>query len=275
MSLSSQPVDLESALDELFATPLDMFTSKRNMLTKQLKGSAAAAVKAVKKPNLAAWATNEVARKHPDEVAQLFSVTDKLRRAQRRVLSGGKANELRAATDERNKTVNRLGKLAEKILRDSGHGASAATLQGVADSFMAVASDPEGAELLRRGRLQRELEPSTVIDVGGGLTLVEDHEEATDRRSSSRGEASKLLEARRIVSELRGSVKEARGAFKEADRSAERLLRDAEEVERKAKAAGEEAEFARRAADARRAEAEEAEQRLKAAEAALSELEES
>ena len=32
---------------------------------------------------------------------------------------------------------------------------------------MAVASDPKGAELVRRGRLTRELEPAAFVDVSG------------------------------------------------------------------------------------------------------------
>jgi hypothetical protein len=265
-------MDLERALDELYAAPIEGFTAKRNELVKELAGSDAGLVKALKKPNLAAWATNQLARKHPDEVNEIFTVTDKLRHAQRRVLSGGKATDLRKATDERNKVVNRLCGLAEKLLVTAGHGASASTLQAVADSLMAVASDDEGAELLRKGRLTRELEPSPFIDVSG-LTLVESPSDGGDAADEAEPDLSRLHEARRLVSESRGAVKETRAAYKEADREAERLTRAAEEAERRAKAAHEEAEFARRAADARKAEAEEAEQRLAASEAALRDLE--
>ena len=91
------------------------------------KGRASGEIKALKKPNLAAWAVNQLARKHPDEVEAIFDVTEKLRHAQRRVLSGGKATELRKATDERNKVVGQLKKLGAKILRDAGSTASASS----------------------------------------------------------------------------------------------------------------------------------------------------
>ena len=265
-------MDLEKTLDELYAAPIEAFTAKRNELAKQLSGADAGFVKGLKKPNLAAWACNQLARTHPDEVNEVFVVTDKLRHAQRRVLSGGKATELRKATDERNKVVGLLTKLAEDVLIDAGHGASASTLQAVTDTFMAVASDQDGAELLRKGRLARELEPSAFIDVSG-LTLVESPSDEDDATDGAEPDLSRLHEARRLVSESRGAVKDASAAYKEADREAERLTRDAEEAERRAKAAREEAEFARRAADARKAEAEEAEQRLAASQAALSDLE--
>jgi hypothetical protein len=265
-------VDLETALDELYAVGIEAFTAKRNELAKQLSGADAGAVRALKKPNLAAWAVNQLARRHPDEVAEVFAVTDKVRHAQRRVLSGGKATDLRKATDERNKVVGRLTSLAEKLLVAAGHGASASTLQAVTDSLMAVASDDEGAERLRKGRLERELEPSAFIDVSG-LTLVESPSDEEEAGTHAEPDLSRLHEARRLVSESRGAVKDATAAYKQADREAERLTRAAEEAERRAKAAHEEAEFARRAADARKAEAEEAEQRLVASQAALSDLE--
>lgn len=266
-------MDLDRALNELFGAPLEGFTARRNALAKELSGADARTVKELKKPNLAAWAVNQVARQHPDDVQQVFDVTDKLRHAQRRVLSGGKATDLRSATDERNKVVGRLTKLAEKILGQAGHGASTSTLQAITDSFMAIASDDEGAEQLRKGRLSRELEPSAFIDVSG-LTLVESP--ADDDPGTAAGpehDSTRIQEARRLLSEARAGVKEAKEAFKEADREAERVARAAEEAERKATAAREEAEFARRAADARKAELEEAENTLAATQSALKELE--
>jgi hypothetical protein len=265
-------VDVEDALDQLYAVPLDEFTAKRNALAKELTGEATKTVKALKKPNVAAWAVNQVARAHADAVDQLFDVTDAVRHAQRRVLSGGKATDLRKATDDRNRAVARLQKLAEKILTDAGHAASASTLQAIGDSFMAVASDDEGAELVKKGRLTRDLEPAPFVDVSG-LTLVETTQDKDRRKERRDSNQEVVVEARRVVSELRGSVKEAREAFKEADRHAEKLAREAEEFERKAKAAREEAEFARRAADARGTELEEVEQRLEASQAALKDLE--
>lgn len=266
-------MDLESALDDLYGAPLDEFTSRRNILAKELKGRAAGEIKALKKPNLAAWAVNQLARKHPDDVEAIFDVTEKLRHAQRRVLSGGKATELRKATDERNKVVGQLKKLGAKILRDAGSTASASQLEAIADTFMAVASDPEGAELVRKGRLTRELEPAAFVDVSG-LKLVP-NEADVEAAPVDDTDLARLHEARRLVSELRGQAKEARDAFKEADRAAEKLARAAEDAERKAKAAHEEHEFARRAADARKDDQDDLERKLEAAQSALKDLEKS
>src|SRR5581483_3175999 len=121
LSLSGTPISsvtmadaLDSALDRLYGVGLDEFTATRDTLAKELKGDHARMVKALKKPNIAAWALNQLSRH--DALAGLFEATEKLRRAQRRVMSGGKASELRQATDERNKVVGTITKRAADIL---------------------------------------------------------------------------------------------------------------------------------------------------------------
>lgn len=263
-------MDREEALDRLYAAPVEEFTSTRNALAKELAGdkAAAASIKALKKPNLPTWALNQLARRHGDELEELFAVTDKLRTAQRRVLSGGKASDLRRATDERNAVVGKLTKLAASILREAGHGASAGALSAIGDSLVAVASDEEGAELLRKGRLTKELEPSAFVDVGG-LTLVES---AEPEGAGPETDASAIQEARRELNEARNALKQARDALKAADTDAQKASREADQAERQAKAAGEAAEFARRAAEARQAETEEAEKAVEATQRRLKQL---
>jgi hypothetical protein len=256
---------LEEALDELYGVPLDRFTATRNALAKGLTGDAAKQVKALKKPNIAAWALNQLPRHHVAMLDELFTATDALRRAQRRVMSGGKASDLRKATDDRNRVVSQLTKVAGDVLAKNGHAPTASTLAAVSNSLVAVASDDEGAELLRKGRLTKDLHPQSVVDVGG-LTLVERDEEPDEEQLPDLGA---LEEAREAVDEARKRLKEAKAAVTEANREAERLAHEADRAERKAKAAREEAEFAKRAADARRSEEDDAEEVLREAQAAL------
>ncbi len=255
------PDPLDSALDRLYGVPLDEFTATRNTLAKELTGDDARQVKALKKPNIAAWALNQLARR--DDLSVLFDATDKLRRAQRRVLSGGKASELRAATDERNRVVSGLTKRAADVLEEAGHAAAASTLSAISDTFVAVASDDVGAELLRKGRLTRELHPQSVVDVGG-LTLVESPDE-----DEALPDLGALEAARAAVDEARARVKDAQAAVSEANREAEHLSHEADRAERAATAARESAEFARRAADARKGELDDAERSLAEAREAL------
>jgi hypothetical protein len=269
-------MDVESALDQLYAAGLDEFTTTRNALASELASAgdarASTQIKALKKPNLAAWALNQLARNHPAELEELVAATDRVRRAHRRALSGGKAADLREATDERNRVVSRLTKLAGFVLTDAGHAAATATLAAVSDSFVAIASDEVGAELLKKGRLSRELRPGAIVDIGG-LTLVPD--EADDAASPTERDVSAIQAARVGVNEARQKLKSANDAVREADAEAWRLSGEADEAERRAKAAREAAEFAKRAAEARHVEAEQASQALDDAQEHLRKLDES
>ncbi len=258
-------MDREEALDRLYAVPLAEFTTTRNELAKELGGGEGVRIKALKKPNLAAWAINQLARGRPDDIAQLFDATNKLRTVQRRVLSGGKASELRKATDERSKFVGALTKLAGKILRDAGHAATAPTLAAIRDSFVAVASDEEGAARMRKGQLERELEVGAFVDVGG-LTLVP---ASRDDDDGSEVDATAVQEARTKLGKLNGALRDARDVLKTATAEANRLRGEADEAERRAKGAREAADFSQRAADARKGDVESAEAKVKEAQAAV------
>ena len=78
---------------DLYALPPADFIAARDELAGELKDSGeadvAAAVKKLKKPSIVAWAVNAAARVHEDEVAALRETGQALRRAQRKVLSGG------------------------------------------------------------------------------------------------------------------------------------------------------------------------------------------
>lgn len=265
-------MDLDEALDRLYAAPLDEFTATRNTLAKEL-GPDGATLKALKKPNLAAWALNQLARKHSDELGELYQATDRVRLAQRRVLSGGKPSALREATDARGKIVQWLTKKAGSILTESGHSAAPSTLAAVTSSLVAIAADEEGAELLRKGRLTRELHAESVmsVDHGGGLTLIEGDGDADVEERES--DAGAVQAARTAVNEARDRLRETRKAAREAEAAASKRQSEADEAERAAKAAHESAEFAKRAADARRAEADDVQKALDDAQEALREAE--
>ena len=59
-------------IDRLYALPREEFTPQRDELAKRLREEGdrdgAAAVKALRKPTIAAWAVNQVQRDRPDEV---------------------------------------------------------------------------------------------------------------------------------------------------------------------------------------------------------------
>ena len=141
----------DQAADELYGLPPDEFTRARDERSKELRKSGdregADAVKALRKPTVAAAALNVLARGRPKEVDRLLDAGEKLRAAQEDLLSGGdRAAFQRAAAKER------------ELVAELTAQAPAGLEERVAATLHAAALDPEIAEQLRTGRLVRERE---------------------------------------------------------------------------------------------------------------------
>jgi hypothetical protein len=132
-------------------------------------------------------------------------------------------------------------------------------MSAIADSLVAVASDEQGAEALRNGRLFREFKPGAVVDVGVLGVVAEDEEDAEPAADTGAGRDTDA-DKRAALESAKRRAEEARLAADAAEAEARRLSDEAEQADRRARSAAEAAEFARRAADARRTEADEAEE---------------
>jgi hypothetical protein len=150
--------ELEAELDDLYANPPATFTSARNDLVQRLKqagqADAAVRVKQLRKPTVALWAVNQLARRHPDEVRALLDAGDRLRVAQQAALRG-ESKDLRAATAEERKLLRGLTQRGEALLLEAGHSADT---RRIAATLQAAAVDQAARELLEQGRLSEELE---------------------------------------------------------------------------------------------------------------------
>ena len=157
--------------DELYGLPLDRFVPARAELAKSLRAAGrrddAKAVVALRKPSIAAWAVNQLVRTRHREIQSLFESGDELRAAQSGLLEGqGDPGVLRSAGERERAIVAELVGVARGLLTSEGNDLSAATLERVSDTLHAAALDEEARELVRDGRLERELR-----HVGLGLGL--------------------------------------------------------------------------------------------------------
>src|SRR5438034_1290905 len=156
--------ELDSELGRLYGLPLDEFTAARNELATRLRRAgqtdAAERVRALRKPSVAVWAVNRLARTHPDELEELLEAGKGLRDAQAKALRGTGADAVREATAVERTALRNLTRLAERVLKDERRPASAATLERVAATLRAAAVDPDAAALLAAGRLPDEVEAS-------------------------------------------------------------------------------------------------------------------
>ncbi|HEX9410784.1 MAG TPA: hypothetical protein VF986_03705 [Actinomycetota bacterium] len=252
----------EKEIDRLFELPPEEFIAGRDELAKRMKAEGrteeAAQVRSLRRPTVAAWAANQVARRHPDDVKELLEAGAALRQTQRKVLSGVRAGGFREGMERRRQVVNRLTKAAEKVLRDSGH-ASAGAAEAVTATLEAASLDDEVADQVRAARLSKELPAPAGFGGAAGLELVPAEPEPKERPAKP----SKVREAAaREAKELSAAAAQARRraikARHEADRleaKAERLKQEAEETRTAAREASKKAREAESEADRAQSEA--------------------
>jgi hypothetical protein len=254
---------LDDDVDELFTLPPAEFTKARDELAARLKAEGrsdeATEVKALRRPTVAAWAANQVARQRPDDIQELLAAGNDLRQAQRKVLSGVKAGGFREAMDRRRKVVTTLTRAAEDVLRQAGH-ASQGAAEAVSATFEAASLDTEAADLVKAGRLTKEFAAPSGFGGVTGLEVVATPPERPKPRPRQTPQEKAKSDAARAATEA------ARGRAKELEREAAEARRQLMRSRSVATRAQENADRLAREADGARAEAKQAMAELKKAE---------
>jgi hypothetical protein len=218
-------------VDDLYSAPYDRFIAERNALAKSIDDKdEARRIKALRKPTLPAWAINQVARSHQEELRRLIELSNELRRA--------RGEKVRSLSKERNGAVASLVERARAALTEAGHSDSASNLERVTNTLQAASVEPDALDDLLAGRLSTDMEPSGFASLP--LALVEDGDEIDPA-------------ARR---KERAALKKLQADAAKAEREANDLERAAELAEESAKSARRAARTARRRADKARATAE-------------------
>lgn len=192
---------VEDLVDQLYGLPPDEFTAARNeaaaTLRKEGRREEAERVKALAKPNAAAWALNRLAREDAKELAGFLKAAAALRDAQ----FGGRG-DLKAATAKQRAALNDLLGAAEAML---GESASRESLARIRQSLEAAAVDEEAAARLTEGRLVRELEPA------GFGTLVAHAPARPAARPKAKPSSAALGNARRSAERAQQRLERAQG----------------------------------------------------------------
>jgi hypothetical protein len=251
-----KPADRTS---DLYALPLEEFTNARNELAKELAArgdkAAADAVRALRKPGVPAWAVNQVARRDPKGIAELFDTGKQLRSAQQKLIRSGDTGAVKEATTAERRVVRALVSKAKDVLTEAGHTPNEATLDRIVDTFYATAVDEEGRELVQKGTLTKELKRVGFGDMTS-LSVVP--------ASRAPAEKPKAQGARleKEVAKLRAAADEAEQKAADAETLAADLATAADDARANADAAKEKARFARRTASEARRDADKAVRRL-------------
>ncbi|MEU9856522.1 hypothetical protein [Streptomyces sp. NPDC047974] len=235
-------VDVERVTDELYGLRPADFTAARDAYVaeaRRAKDTAAAkAIAALRRPPLAVWAANLLARERPGEAERFLALGEALREAHR-TLDG---ERLREASRQQHRLVGALVRTTAGLAEEAGQPASDVVLGDVERILHAVLALPDVAGPWAKGRLAAMPEAAVGFPAAPPDTLAArtpaappEQPEGHDRKAGERAEHARAAEAK---------AKEARAGLARRERD----LDSAREAERAAAAAaGEAADRLRRA----------------------------
>lgn len=203
--------DLDAIAAELYALPPAEFTAARNREAGMADRSIAAQVKALRKPTVAAWTVNLLARE--GQLAEALELSAALREAQDDL----DAAELSRLGRQRRQLVAALATQAVGLAGDAGVTVSGAAREDVEKTVNAAVMDAAAAAAVMTARLITPLEAGTFEQsdladaVGGSLPGVA---EAPARDDLAERRARKAAEK---------AAREAERAANEAERELARI----------------------------------------------------
>lgn len=268
----------------MFDRPPHEFVARRDALVKRLKADGdaegAARLKALKRPTVVAWAVNRLALRHGDDVTRLLEAGAVLRKSQRLAVSGSRDSGLRAAADARRAAIDALAARASDLAAEDASPLTEAQRNAVVNTLEAASADAEAADLVRCGRLQKELDaPSGFGDLGGMEVLDHDAGEPATAGSGDTAEAEAEAEAaaareanERALAEARAAVAAAEADLAKAQEAAIKTRQALTEVEEQMAALQVRADRLRERATTEQREADECDGALASARHALDSL---
>lgn len=163
---------LVTIANQLYASPLDGFVAARAAAAKEVAGqdkALAAAVRALPKPSVAAWALNMLVRHRPDVTAQLGGLGERMRAAQESL----DAAALRELGRERRTMLAAAVETARAVAREQGRSLSEAMATEIGESLRALTADQAAAGAVASGRLLKVLTADGVndVDLEGAVAL--------------------------------------------------------------------------------------------------------
>jgi hypothetical protein len=213
-------VTFEEAVDELYGASLEDFVAERKRLAKEVGGDEGKELAKLRKPNVAAWTLNQLARRERRDVDLLLDAGHRMRQA------GVKKDAFEHARAKESDALRRLTKAAAQL------GASPQVVQKVNAALRAAAVTEEGRERLALGRFV-DLPTASGFEAYEGIELPKPTKtRATPAPKMPRADAAERREAAAALREaekrLHAAERELRAAEKEVDAARSRVdqLRD-------------------------------------------------
>jgi hypothetical protein len=226
---------LAGEIDRLYGLPLAEFTSERDSLARRLRSDGsrdeAAEVASLRKPVLAAWVVNRLARERRADVEALVGAAEAIRAGD-------------AEADGRfRKTVDDLLRSARELLAADGRRTTEAVLRDVATTLRAAAAaDPA---LLTTGRLTEPFQATGFEAMAGAVPQRRGSTREKKKRDTAQADRARIEEAQKALAAARDQARKLAREADKAERDARRLRADADAAERQAAEAEKRLEQAR------------------------------
>ncbi|HSK58414.1 MAG TPA: hypothetical protein VK935_05100, partial [Actinomycetospora sp.] len=161
------PTSLEDAADLLYGVGREEFISHRGALVKQVRQAGdrelAGEIGALRKPSVAAWVANRLAREFPDEIGALEELGGSLRAAQEKL----EGDALRQLSRQRHGLINALVERGRRIAREEAVRLGDPAVRELERTIGAALADATAARALAGGQLAGGMEAGPGLGDGG------------------------------------------------------------------------------------------------------------
>jgi hypothetical protein len=161
------PASLEDAADLLYGVGREEFIPYRDALVKQVRKAGdrelAGEIGGLRKPSVAAWVANRLAREFPDEIGALEELGSSLREAQEKL----EGDALRQLSRQRHGLVNALVERGRRIAREESVRLGDPAVRELERTIGAALADPTAARALAGGQLAGGMEAGPGLGDGG------------------------------------------------------------------------------------------------------------
>lgn len=201
---------------DLYGLPPGEFTAERNTRAKRAKAEGepelAAAVGALRKPNMAAWVVNLMVRQLPERIGDLVTLGDELRSAQDDL----DAATLRSLTRQRRTLTATVAQEGADLAAEMGQKVSTVVTEQVQATLHAAMTDEVAASAVRSGVLLGPIEATGLdeVDLTEALAIPLAEAGAPRTAAAPKNDAPTDLSARRASAKAK-AAKEVTGAKSE------------------------------------------------------------
>jgi hypothetical protein len=214
-------MDFDAVADELYALRPEEFTAARSSAAAAARSAGdrelAERIGTLRKPSLAAWASNLLIRSRPGDVEPLLRLGEGLRHAHHAL----DRTQLRELSRQQHALIRALSAQARQLAAEAGHPIGEGVQREVENTLHAVLADPEAAEAWASGRLTKPLSAAVGFPAVGQSAVTESA--GTQRRPSVATAPSRA--DRKAGEQQRRRLAQARREAEAADREL-RALKD-------------------------------------------------